>query len=202
MRYWKPRRLPSKPLITMVIVAYERGPQLACLINSLRAQTYTNIEVLVYHDGPISPKTMEFFTHATHGDDRFRLIVNKARQQKHGYPMRTQGLQEAKGDYVGFANDDVYYCPVYLEALVSNLLEHSSDFVYCDMVHSHTQWKMMISQLRRGHIDIGNWLVRKSLAVKALPFGAEFAADWFFISKLIQLGMRAHKVGGVFYVHN
>jgi hypothetical protein len=150
----------------------------------------------------MSPKTMLHYTNAVQGDSRFSLQVNSVRQQKYGYPMRTQGLADAKGEYVGFANDDVYYCPVYLEALVSSLLAHASDFAYCDLIHSHMQWKPMISQLKRGHIDVGNWLVKKSIAQQAMPFGGEFAADWFFIERLIKLGMRAHKVGGFFFVHN
>lgn len=202
MRYWKPRKLPSKPLISMVVVAFERGPQLACLIYSLKSQTYTNFEVTVYHDGPMSPATLEHYRAAVGADQRFTLVENKVRQKNNGHPMRNQGLAAAKGEYVGFANDDGYYCPVYLEALVSSLLENKSDFAYCDMIHSHQQWKPIISQLKRGQIDVGNWLIKTSFARQCPPFRNEFAADYFFIEEAIKLGMRAHKVGGFYFTHN
>lgn len=202
MRYWKTQPVPGNPLVTLVVVAYNRGPQVACLLNSLRCQTYRNFEVLTYHDGPHSPEWAQYYRGAVLDDPRFTLVVPKVRRQMNGHPMRREGLARAKGEYVGLMNDDGYYCPVYLEALLRKLAETRGDMAYCDMVHSHKFWAPVESKLQRGKIDVGNWLARTRF-VRDTPWDSnEFAADWFLISEMIKRGARIHKVKGTYFVHN
>lgn len=196
MRYYRPRKLPRQPLVSLVVAAYERPRPLQCLLTSLLAQTYENIEIVVVHDGPPSPKWL----------DRYRAVANKccrlehleSRQQKFGYPARRRGLELARGEFVGFANDDCYYVPVYLY----ELLLTGADFAYCDMIHSHRGWQPIAARPQRKFIDIGNWLARTEL-VRSVPWKSdEFAADAALVAGIVARTAKVAHVKRYLYVHN
>ena len=203
MRNWKPREFPGgRPPVSVVLAAYGRPLEARTCLASLAAQTYPAFECLVVHDGPPPGDWVREAFAAVAGDDRFRLLATPRRDNAFGHPGRDLGRRAAAGAAVCFGNADNYYVPVYLEAL-ADALEHSpADLAHCDCVHSHALWQPMRTELRRGRIDLACWAARRALVDRVAFDGVHFAADWDYLSRLLELKPRVAKVPMTLVVHN
>lgn len=91
------------PLVTVIVAVYNDNPEyLTQALNSLRNQTYENIEVIVLDDS--SNAETRSVVDSFVSDDRFR-IVRKA--EKMGFVKALNiGLEEAKGQYIARMDSD------------------------------------------------------------------------------------------------
>lgn len=114
-----------KGLVSCIIPTYKRCDTLIRAVNSVINQTYPNIEVIVVNDNEPGDeftvqvkKALEPFS----GDSRVRLIM----QDRHvnGAKARNVGIEAAKGEYIGFLDDDDEWEPSKAEHQVFYLLEH------------------------------------------------------------------------------
>ena len=156
MRYWK-TKLNDGPTVGIVVASYlnddsRRQDALTCLLSSIVAQTYPNWSVKIVHDGPVDSALPA--NHITL-DPRIDFICTPTRTKQHGHPhRREQALAPFtyKGspstvqqpEYIVFTNDDNYYMPVFLEWMLAEAIGTKSDFMYCDMVHSHRLWQLCL----------------------------------------------------------
>jgi hypothetical protein len=203
MRFWTRREVPGTPLVSMVIAAYTRqDPRLLdallCLVYCLRAQTYSNWEAIIVHDGPngVHGQTIDAI-----GDARLRWLETPERKQQHGHPWRAYGISLARGDYIGLSNGDNYYVPVYFEAMLNALLTHHAQFAYCDMIHSHREWQPYPTEPHSGRLDLGAWVANAEL-VKATPWtDMGFNGDGTFIEALVARAAKLVKLENCLFVH-
>ncbi len=198
--------IPNDPSVHLSVAAYwggspRRVPSLACLLHSLEAQTYPHWSATVVHDGPV-PRSLEpAWDELKHLDPRrVRLVETPERQGAWGHHRRREFALNPAADFVGFSNDDNYYCPVYFEELL-HALSGGAGLAYCDMVHSHRGWAVIRARPERGFMDVGNWLCRQGL-VRDTPWtDFSFAADWRYFKKVSDKAKPVH-VPGAFFVHN
>lgn len=104
------------PLVSIVVRTYAgRDRLLEAALISIKHQTYENFEVIVVEDGGSSTKS----TVESMRDSRFRHVAC----QKAGRCFTGNvGLAAAKGEYIGFLDDDDLYFADHLEVNVSALL--------------------------------------------------------------------------------
>lgn len=96
------------PLVSVVIPAYNAGPFLGEALDSVFAQGYADLEVIVVDDGS-TDNTREV---AESYGDRIRYI----RQDNAGASAaRNRGIREAKGDFVAFLDADDLWVPSKLQ---------------------------------------------------------------------------------------
>jgi glycosyltransferase involved in cell wall biosynthesis len=109
--------MPDVSLVSVVIPTWNAAATLPRAIDSVLAQTWTAVEILVVDDGgdDDSPALL-----ATYGE-RLRLI-----RQANGGPSsaRNRGLAEARGRYVAFLDADDHWLPEKLERQVALLNAH------------------------------------------------------------------------------
>lgn len=200
MRFWRSKPVPGNPLVSMVVAAYvvdepRRRAALECLLKSFEAQTHSNWEAVVVHDGP----GLGSFANL---DSRIHLIETQERKQNFGHPWRQFGIEKTRGKYVGMTNGDNYYAPAYFEAMLRSLIANNADFIHCDMIHSHKIWKPLPTKLKRGQIDLGCWLASGDL-VRSTPWkDISFAADWTYIQELTRKAGKVVKLSNFMFVHN
>lgn len=82
---------------------YNRPRELACAIRSVLAQTYRDLQVCVYDDGPVS-ETEKVVRAIAAQDDRVRYLKNAANFGATGTFRR--GLEEVSSDFFSFLSDD------------------------------------------------------------------------------------------------
>lgn len=102
-------------LVSVIILIYNSENYIAAALESVLAQTYKNIEILLIDDG--SPdNSIEICQQFN--DPRIRII----RQQNCGLPgARNTGIRQAKGDYLAFIDGDDLWEPEKLAQHVNHL---------------------------------------------------------------------------------
>lgn len=114
--------------ISVIVPVYNAEPFLAKCIDSLLAQTYPDMEILLIDDGSTdtSPTICDRYAAA---DARVRVI----HQKNAGVgAARNAGLDAAKGAYIAFVDADDYVLPDYLETLQRDMIEQDVDIVCCN----------------------------------------------------------------------
>lgn len=114
-------------LITIMIPAYNAEKYIGRCLESLKNQTYKDIEIVIVNDGS-KDKTQSICEEYVRKDSRFRLI-----NQKNGGEgtARNVGIREAKGQYLCFVDADDYVETDFIENMYQMHLEHNVDLVIC-----------------------------------------------------------------------
>ena len=214
MRYWK-TKLKDGPTVGIVVASYlnddsRRQDALTCLLSSIVAQTYPNWSVKVVHDGPVDNALP---ASSVTLDPRIDFICTPNRTKQHGHPhRREQALAPFtyKGspstvqqpEYIVFTNDDNYYMPVFLEWMLAEAVGTKSDFMYCDMVHSHRLWQPFVTTPKKGRIDLGCFMASRDLIAKVPWTDFSFSGDGVYIEALVASAKRARKLDATLFVHN
>lgn len=111
------------PLVSIIVPVYKVEKYLSRCIESILAQTYQNIEVILIDDG--SPdRSGQICDKYACKDSRARVI----HQQNHGVSAaRNVGIEAAMGQWIAFVDADDFIHPFYLEYLINNCV--NTDFV-------------------------------------------------------------------------
>lgn len=120
--------------VSVIIPTYKRPDMLRRAINSVLNQTYQWIEVIVVDDNDkesIYRKETELIMNNYKNNDKVKYI--KHENNKNGSAARNTGIRTAKGNFIGFLDNDDEFLPNKIKEQV-NILERSSDIiggVYC-----------------------------------------------------------------------
>jgi glycosyltransferase involved in cell wall biosynthesis len=115
------------PLVTAVVCTWNRAHLVGRALASIRAQTVTDLEILVVDDGS---------TDAT-SEVLGRLAAPRLRVLRHAQNAgigraRSTALAHARGEWVAFLDDDNEWTPRYLERQLALADAHpGADVVYC-----------------------------------------------------------------------
>ena len=113
--------------ISVIIPCYNAEKYIERCIESIRNQTYTNLEIIVVNDGS-TDKSKELVSLYMH-DKRIMYI-----EQPNGgeFCARNTGLKAATGDYIGFVDSDDYIEPEMYEKLYKAVTENQADMAVCN----------------------------------------------------------------------
>ena len=125
----------GNPLISIIVPVYHAEEYLEDCLDSLLGQTYPNFELLVIEDG--SPDhCWEIMQRYAERDERIRVF----RKPNGGVSStRNFGLQQAKGDYIGFVDSDDMVVPQYLERMDAAMVEQDTRLAVCRLRHVPTK---------------------------------------------------------------
>lgn len=117
----------QRPLVSIVIPAYRAATFIRETLDSVFAQTYPNLEVILVNDG--SPDTAQLEAAIRSYGDRLIYI-----RQENGGPAaaRNTAIRAAQGKYIACLDSDDLYLPWHVTNLVQLLEEHPLDLVYSD----------------------------------------------------------------------
>ncbi len=107
--------MESKPLVSVIIPTYNRFNYLLNAINSVKSQTYPNVEIIVVND---CSTQSEYYSHKFEGVIVINLSPNS--KERFGFAcaggyQRNFGIKNASGEYIAFLDDDDIWLPNKLE---------------------------------------------------------------------------------------
>lgn len=114
-------------LLSVIVPAYNTAPWLPRCLDSLLAQTYDNLEILVVDDGSTDETPAVMRDYAAR-DCRIRTI----RKDNGGVTSaRLLGVAEAAGSWIGFVDGDDWVEPQMFARLLENAQAYSADISHC-----------------------------------------------------------------------
>lgn len=119
--------MSKAPTVSIIIPVYKVEDYLRKALDSVAAQTFSDIEVIVINDG--SPDNcLSIIKEYTERYPNFRLID----QQNAGvFAARNAGLNIASGEFVTFLDSDDYLSPDFIERLYLAAIDTGADIVDC-----------------------------------------------------------------------
>lgn len=144
--------------ISIIIPAYNIQDYLGPTLDSVLAQTYQNLEIIVVNDGSKDGTAAVLDAYAAK-DSRIRAI----HKENGGVTSaRLRGVAKATGTYIGFIDGDDYIEPEMYERLLVNLKQHDADISHCgyQMVfpsrvdYYHNTGKTTVQQGDQGCADL------------------------------------------------
>ncbi|RKQ33490.1 glycosyltransferase family 2 protein [Oceanobacillus halophilus] len=117
------------PAISIIVPVYNLEPYLEKCLDSILAQTFTGFEVIVVNDGSKDSSGVICDKYAKK-DSRVKVI-----HKLYGgvSSARNIGIQEAKGEYIGFVDGDDYIEEKMYETLYQLCQETESDIAICKL---------------------------------------------------------------------
>jgi hypothetical protein len=121
--------VPSWSSVSVVIPAYNATATIAKTLDSVFAQTFQNLEVIVVNDG--SPDTEELERVLRFYFGRITYL----RQENRGpAAARNAGIRRSSGEYIAVLDSDDAWDPEYLDAQLTLLeSQEGADLVYADL---------------------------------------------------------------------
>ena len=118
--------------ISMIIPVYNAEPYIRAMVESLQAQDWENLQILLSDDGS-TDGSVDLMTALAEQDPRITVVVGPNTGVS---SARNRALRLADGAYIGFADSDDILEPGYLHGLVSALEESGTDMACCGF-HRH-----------------------------------------------------------------
>jgi teichuronic acid biosynthesis glycosyltransferase TuaG len=118
----------DRPLVSVCVPAYQAARFIGQALDSILAQTYPRIEVIVVDDGSTDDTPAVVARYRDRGVRYRRLERNRG-----GYAATNVGLALARGSLITWYNHDDVYDPTIVEREVSFLLAHPEAVAVCAM---------------------------------------------------------------------
>lgn len=189
------------PLVSVIIPMYNAAKTIQETIESVIAQTYRNLEILVIDDGS-TDRSAEIVTSL---QKRHPYITYTYQKNAGVSAARNLGLEQAQGDYVAFLDADDIWQRDKLEKQLRRLTDTGYPACYSGYSWineegqpigrqknlTYAEGKILLDYLKlKNFASIVTWLVRKDILEAnniAFTLGKSFAEDVEFFIKVMAL---------------
>lgn len=118
-------------LVSVVITTYGRDMKLLMqAVNSVRSQTYNNIELIIVDDNGIGTDIQKNNQATFLKEDDIKYIVNY--KNSGAQYSRNHGILESDGEFIAFLDDDDIWMPTKIEKQVKLIIEKNAGMVFCN----------------------------------------------------------------------
>lgn len=118
----------STPFLSIIIPVYNVEPYLACCLDSILAQTFTDFEVLLIDDGS-TDASGAICDDYVKKDSRIRC----SHKENGGHmSARQAGFRQAAGEYVAFVDSDDWIAPSMYQTMCAAAKEYDADVICCN----------------------------------------------------------------------
>lgn len=118
--------------ISIIMPVYNVEKYLVRSLNSIRFQTYQNIEIICVLDRP-TDGSAEIAAKIAAEDDRIKLIIQPSNK---GLPAaRNSGVKHSTGEYIHFMDSDDFLSPDFYETLIHAAEKSNADVAACSVYY-------------------------------------------------------------------
>lgn len=122
----------ERPLVSIIVPVYNREKMVSRALDSLVAQSYRPLEIVLIDDGS-SDNTYQVLNRWAEGHVKSNLTVIVLKQDNLGAPSaRNLGIQNASGRYLQFLDSDDTLAPPKIAMQVAELESSHCDVAVCD----------------------------------------------------------------------
>ena len=148
--------MEQQPLVSVIIPTYSRPDNIVRAINSVLAQTYKNIEIIVVDDnGEGTPHQIETEKVLREYIDNDKITYIKHEVNKNGSAARNTGFRLSCGEYINFLDDDDVFAPTKIEKQVARLeKDEKFDACYCNSLIQGRHRKIITHNLKEGDLTL------------------------------------------------
>ncbi len=132
--------MQEKPLVSVVVPAFNRAAAIGDCLRSVQVQTYQNWEVIVVDDGSVDG-TAEVVTQLGAKDSRIRLL--RQDHNRGAQAARNAGIRAARGEWIAFLDSDDLFLPCSLERRLEVAIRERVSVVHsaCNIVEADGRMK-------------------------------------------------------------
>lgn len=134
-------------MVSIIVPVHNVEKYLEKCINSLLAQSYKNIEILLIDDGStdLSGKICDDFCRS---NDQVKVFHTENEGVSHA---RNIGIKEARGELLAFVDSDDWVDADYIEILVNGIEKYEADIYLCSYYDETREKSEALSFLRNPH---------------------------------------------------
>ena len=130
----------NKDLISVIIPVYNVAEYIDRCVNSLLAQTYDNIEIILINDGSKDNSGEVCHRLANLYVDKIKVVDQ---ENKGVSAARNAGLDIATGEYIMFVDADDWVSENYVEKLYAAITENDADLAACGFIEWYGENKQI-----------------------------------------------------------
>ena len=194
-----------KPLVSIIIPAYNVEKYVQEAIDSALSQIYKDIEIIVVDDGSTDNTKKVLNPYIKKGQIHYIYQENKGLSS-----ARNTGIRAAKGGYIAFLDSDDLFLPEKMQRQVDFLEKHQEyDVCYCDIYHFYEDEPEQMFKLnysyysgdavlknlfKRNFINPLSVVIRKNVVDKCGYFNEKMkkTEDWDYWVNLAWKGVKFH----------
>ena len=151
----------QRPLVSIIIPTFNRLKWISICLDSVKAQTYSNIEVLVIDDGS-TDGTVEWLR----SQPDYAFVRVHVQPQNGGASIaRNDGIRLARGELIAFIDSDDALLPKHVETAVGVFEKHPQTGLFCcdstlidangEVLFAGRTWHQIQSQLKNRVVETG-----------------------------------------------
>jgi glycosyltransferase involved in cell wall biosynthesis/GT2 family glycosyltransferase len=129
-RAYQPKKTPRQPRVSVCLIHRNRPAMLSQALESIRAQDYANLEVVLVDDGSDAPEAIRAVSDLNRefAKKRWKII---RQPRRYSSAARNAAARAARGDYLLFMDDDNVAKPGEVSTFVSAIQKSGADIVTC-----------------------------------------------------------------------
>ena len=118
----------NKKLVSVIVPLYNSAAFMKKCVDSIREQTYRNLEIILVDDGSADETLSICYTYAAEDN---RVKVNHSEINCGASHARNIGLAQATGDFIMFVDSDNYIDKPMIESMITCAERENADLVAC-----------------------------------------------------------------------
>ena len=172
------------PLVTVAMAVFNARDTIIPALESLSAQTYRDLEILVVDDGSTDDTAAVVARHAATADGRVRLV--RMAENGGSYRERIRALAEARGTYFTCNDADDWSHPEKIARLVAALEKRGAAAVSSQLVRLNPRLGIKPKRTGYAHPDMSSTLYRREPVVERIGYyePVRFGADSEYVARL------------------
>ncbi|KAA8997045.1 glycosyltransferase family 2 protein [Affinibrenneria salicis] len=199
--------------VSVIIPTYGRSEMLARAVDSVLAQSWPAVEIIVVDDNPPGEVRRSTRQRLSPYIERRQIVYCPRRRNGGGALARNSGILRASGEYITFLDDDDYYYPEKIARQLAFMRQGQYDVSLCDM-DILRDGRMQTNYYRARCADLQDFMLagvaytpmimlrrRAAIAVRGF-FDTPRYQDHIFLYRLLAADMRIGTLHERLAVHN